>query len=399
VRILHVIPRYPPAIGGAEQWCQGIARWQARHGSDVEVLTLRAVEEDEVWGDGGSAPGSLAVGPEDDDAGVHVHRCALATPAGPALSGLLGRAGLLALARAHSPELYGRLVADARRSDVVHAHCLPGPHVYAAWLAARAARRPIVLTPHFHAGDAWFEHRLVRRLVRRMDLVFADSRAEAEALVARGVPRERVVVATTAIDPPAPVEVDEVRRSVRASLGVPADAPLLVFLGRKSGSKSIDVLFDAMGRLRHRPHPVLAVAGPTTSWYRSLLARTACEHVREVPLLAPAAKNALLAAADVLVLPSAREAFGIVFLEAWAAGLPVIGADIPAVREVVGDAGLLFPPGDVDALAGRIDELLADPVRARAMAASGRARVSTEHTWERLGAVVSEAYARIVATR
>jgi glycosyltransferase involved in cell wall biosynthesis len=399
VKVLHVIPRYPPAIGGAEQWCQGVARWQARHGDDVEVLTLRAVQEDEVWGDGAGAPTSLAVGPDDDDGGVRVHRCALAAPAGPALTSLLGRSGLLALARAHSPELYGRLYAAARRADVVHAHCLPGPHVYAAWLAARAARRPLALTPHFHAGDAWFEHRLVRSLLRRMDVVFADSRAEAESLAARGVAPERVVVTMTAIDPPPSLDGDGARRSVREALGVAAGAPLLVFLGRKSGSKSIDVLFDAMDRLRHRPHPVLAVAGPTTGWYRSLLAERPRAQVREVPVLSPAAKAALLAAADVLVLPSAREAFGIVFLEAWAAGLPVIGADIPAVREVVGEGGLLFSPGDADALAACIDEIVGDPARARALAANGRARLSREHTWEHLGALVSASYARVAPRR
>jgi glycosyltransferase involved in cell wall biosynthesis len=399
VKVLHVIPRYPPAIGGAEIWCRGIARWQAGRGWDVDVLTLRGVHEDEVWGDGLGASGSLAVGPDDDDAGVRVHRCALATPAGPALTGLLGRAGLLALARAHSPELYGRLFSHARRADVVHAHCLPGPHVYAAWIAARAARRPIALTPHFHAGDAWFEHRLVRTLLRRMDVVFADSRAEADALAARGVAPDRIVVTMTAIDPPATVDVERARADVRRALDVPSGAPLLVFLGRKSGSKSLDVLFDAMERASHRPHPVLAVAGPTTSWYRSLLERRRPAHVREVPVLPDAAKAALLAAADGLVLPSAREAFGIVFLEAWAAGLPVIGADIPAVREVVGDGGLLFRPGDADALAARIDELVGDPVRARALATNGRARLSAEHTWEHLGALVSDGYARIASAR
>ena len=77
----------------------------------------------------------------------------------------------------------------------------------------------------------------------------------------------------------------------------------------------------------------------------------------------------------------------------------MIGADIPAVREVVGDGGLLFRPGDADALAARIDELLTDPARARALAANGQARLSSAHTWEHLGALVSDGYARIVPRR
>jgi glycosyltransferase involved in cell wall biosynthesis len=172
----------------------------------------------------------------------------------------------------------------------------------------------------------------------------------------------------------------------------------VVFLGRKAETKGLDALFQALPRLAHRPPPVLALAGPSTAWYRAQRHADGPVRVVDLPALPAAAKDALLAAADLLVLPSRHEAFGIVFLEAWAAGVAVVGADIPAVRDAVGDAGDLFRPDDPADLARAIDAALADPAaRARAVAC-GRERVHTRHTWDRVGRLVDDAYAAVAGS-
>jgi glycosyltransferase involved in cell wall biosynthesis len=81
--------------------------------------------------------------------------------------------------------------------------------------------------------------------------------------------------------------------------------------------------------------------------------------------------------ADVFCLPSVQEGFGIVFLEAMAAGLPVVACRAAAIPEVVRDGatGVLVPPRDPAALAGAIGDLLCDPARARALGEEGRRRV------------------------
>ena len=66
-------------------------------------------------------------------------------------------------------------------------------------------------------------------------------------------------------------------------------------------------------------------------------------------------------AADVCVIPSRWEGFGLVAVEAMASGVPVVASDLPGLREVVGDAALLFPPGDAEALARQIRRLLDSP--------------------------------------
>src|SRR5207244_6638959 len=92
----------------------------------------------------------------------------------------------------------------------------------------------------------------------------------------------------------------------------------------------------------------------------------------------------------VLLLHSPHESFGTVFLEAWAVGTPVIGADVNAVRQVIGDAGLTFRPDDADDLGARIGSLLGSPGLRRALAERGRREV-TRHTWDRLGTTIMAA--------
>jgi glycosyltransferase involved in cell wall biosynthesis len=394
VRILHVIHRYPPAIGGSETWCAGLARWQARQGHEVTVVTHRVVEEDELWSRP-TPPSAVAVGPDDVDQGVRVRRCAVEAPR-PAVARALGRAGLGAWTGAASSELAGTALRLARRSDVVHAHTVPLVHGHLAWAAARAARRPFVLTPHFHVGDAGHEHTAVRWLLRHADRVVVMTPSEADALAARGVRTDRIVQATNAVEPAA--IAPGARGRTRAALGIADDVPLVVFLGRKAETKGLDVLFHALPRLAHRPPPVLALAGPSTAWYRAQPRADGPVRVVDLPAIPAAAKDALLAAADLLVLPSRHEAFGIVFLEAWTAGVAVVGADIPAVRDAVGGAGDFFRPDDPADLARAIDAALADPAaRARAVAC-GRERVHTQHTWDRVGRLVDDAYTTLGAT-
>jgi glycosyltransferase involved in cell wall biosynthesis len=88
-------------------------------------------------------------------------------------------------------------------------------------------------------------------------------------------------------------------------------------------------------------------------------------------------KADLLAACDLLILPSQAESFGVVFLEAWAKGKPVIGARIPAVEEMIVDGadGLLVPYGDPVNLAGGAQKLINDPELCRVMGEKGRRKV------------------------
>jgi glycosyltransferase involved in cell wall biosynthesis len=210
---------------------------------------------------------------------------------------------------------------------------------------------------------------------------------------------DRLVVSSNAVD----TDDDDTtlaayRNRLRAAWGLDAATRVVTFIGRKSPAKDIPVLVEAVGRAR-RELPVVAVLlGPSSDWYETERRGWSASGVQviDVPAVSEEAKRAVIAASDVVVQPSWQEAFGIVFLEAWARRVPVIGADFGAIPRVVGDAGLVFAPGDASDLATKLAWLLRHPEEAHAMAARGRERVAREHSWERVGAAVEQAYARVL---
>ena len=105
-----------------------------------------------------------------------------------------------------------------------------------------------------------------------------------------------------------------------------------------------------------------------------------------------------LAACDVLVLPSVGEAFGIVYLEAWAYAKPVIGANIEAVASVIdhGVNGFLVDPRRPAELAARLRELVAQPGLAQSLGAAGRAKLARRFTMARIADVVEGTYGRVL---
>jgi glycosyltransferase involved in cell wall biosynthesis len=112
-------------------------------------------------------------------------------------------------------------------------------------------------------------------------------------------------------------------------------------------------------------------------------------------------KRDLAAAADVFCMPSRTESFGIVYLEAWLNGVPVIGARAGGVPDVISDGvdGFLVAFHDVDALAERIARLLTDVHLARCFGEAGRAKVIAHHTWERKIAKIASLYEDLVGAR
>jgi glycosyltransferase involved in cell wall biosynthesis len=104
---------------------------------------------------------------------------------------------------------------------------------------------------------------------------------------------------------------------------------------------------------------------------------------------------------DLLVLPSLTqpnwvEQFGRVLIEAMACGIPVIGSDSGEIPWVIGDAGVLFPEGDAEALADVLRALMADETRRGELAARGRARVLKQFTQSHIAEATAQVYASVM---
>ena len=119
--------------------------------------------------------------------------------------------------------------------------------------------------------------------------------------------------------------------------------------------------------------------------------------VRFIEAQPPAALPAIMSALDVLVLPSRtvpswKEQFGRVIIEAHACATPVIGSDSGAIPEVIGEAGMVFPEGDAPALAAAIEQLRASPGEGRRLGALGRQQVEERFTWQRVAERMRDIY-------
>ncbi len=147
----------------------------------------------------------------------------------------------------------------------------------------------------------------------------------------------------------------------------------------------------------------LVLTGPMVSQARAFVAQLppdTLRHIRPLGFVEKATQADVLAAMDILALPSRTDSFGIVFLDAWANGKPVIGANAGGIPGVVTDGidGLLVPFGDVGALATALRTLLDDPALRARLGAAGQEKVLRQYTWERITTAVRGVYTHLLET-
>ena len=188
---------------------------------------------------------------------------------------------------------------------------------------------------------------------------------------------------------------------LRHELGIPADAPVALFVGRLTWDKGIAELLEAFLQLESRaPQLRLLLVGsfeegdPLPENVRKRL-----EAHQRVILAGPVNDPApYYAMADLLILPSHREGLPTVILEGHAAGKPVIGASATGIVDLLvdGETGLLFPVGDVSALAEAIGRLIEDKDLARKLAFAGHERVKRKFRQELIWAALHREYLKVL---
>jgi D-inositol-3-phosphate glycosyltransferase len=298
--------------------------------------------------------------------------------------------------------------------DLVHSHYWLSGQV--GWLAHDRWQVPLVHTMHTMArvknahlaeGDApeppGREIGEVQ-VVEAADRLIANTDREAEELVQLydADPGKVVVV-------PPGVDLDLFgpgdRRAARAATGLPQDAKVLLFVGRIQPLKAPEVLVHAAAELLAR-HPdwvgelvVAVLGGPSGSGLAHPhgledLARDLgiAASVRFAPPVSREELAQWYRAADLVVVPSHSESFGLVAVEAQACGTPVVAADVGGLPTAVGDAGVLVEGHDPRVWARRIEALLLDPARREELSARAL-RHAAQFGWDRTTERLLEVYA------
>ncbi|MEV4560326.1 glycosyltransferase family 4 protein [Kitasatospora sp. NPDC049285] len=374
MRVVYVIDSVS-RVGGAEQGLVAMAPLLVRSGVRLEVAFLK------------ESPGGFQQELRAAGAGVL-----------PVLRG--SRAARVAALRAEFRRL---------RPDLVHTTLYESDVL--GRTAALAAGVPVVSSlvnsaygpEHLHArGLSPWKVRAAQALdgvtaqgVRRFH---ALTEHVAESMAARlRLRRSRIDVIPRGRDPELLGSVTPERRSaVRGALGIGEGTPVVLAAARQQYQKGLDVLLEAWPAVRaERPEAVLLLAGSRGSETARLeeLAASA----GGVRFLGPRDDVFdLMAAADAFAVPSRWEGLGSAAMEAMGVGVPLVCADVPALRETVGSAdyALLVPPRHPAELAAGVLRVLADPAEAAVRAKAARARFLTRFTLHQVTARMVEFYER-----
>jgi glycogen(starch) synthase len=418
MNLLHINAAYPPFLGGAEVYTQVVSERFVADGHNVSLVTTNAAEVEYFWN-----PRKRYLSPGlEQQHGVQVIRCRLEhLPLSPwsfyALRGLVVRMTQwpfdvtpllrhLAPYMPYVPDIEPTLASLPGPFDLVHGIniSLEWP-LLAAWRYACRHKLPFVVTPLVHVGELGSSGVLRNYVMPHQlealctaDAVIVQTDIESTALTRLGVAKERLQILGMGVDLNRLREGKAQRFRARYSL----DGPVVTFIGTATHDKGSFHLVRAMEQLWSQGQYIhLVIAGSTvdefTRFYRKLTPATR----KRILLLGPVPdkdKQDLLAATDVFALPSRIDSFGIVYLEAWAYGKPVIGARAGGVPDVINDGvdGLLVPFGDVPELAAAIKTLLSDPSRARTMGQRGQAKVETRYTWNHIYSRLRTIYEQLI---
>jgi glycosyltransferase involved in cell wall biosynthesis len=241
---------------------------------------------------------------------------------------------------------------------------------------------------------------LEQRAFRRVAAAYACSETVCEVLRAKGFDKPAPII-TYGVDTEAFRPLAAGRKRSPGLSG-----PLMIgFVGRMLPGKGLNVLADALAKLGAEDWRLLAVGeGSERAEFERQLTEAGLRNRAEFTgainfALVPAYFHQL----DVLVIPTEttkriREQFGRVIVEAMASGVPVIGSTCGAIPEVIGDAGLIFPEGDADALAEALRRMLADEDLRERLSLAGQARVE-QYSWQRVAEKTYELYRQVLEGR
>lgn len=376
--VLHIVPSINAGVGGPAASVPGLAMALRRAGIASAVAALDYSEH----------------GRQQETPGVHL---LAAEPTA------LGRR-----LRGWSPALRKLIFDAAERADVVHSHALwMVPGIYARQAAVRFGR-PLVISPRGML-DPWSLTRsrgkkkiaawlYENRNLRAARLLHATSELEAEAIRRYGL-RQPIAVLPNGIDLPAPGAAPP-REILESRFPELRDQRWLLFLGRLDPKKGLDLLLEIWGELGARaPGWRLVVAGPDLGGYgaKMVAAVTADPELRSrttfTGMLEGEEKGAAFAHAQLFVLPTRGENFGIAVAEALAHGTPVL-TTTAAPWELLRRRGCgWWVAPEAGALrAALVEALLLPPSELARMGAIGRSVVAEEFSWDSIGAQWVEVY-------
>ena len=381
MRILMIIGRYRPRIGGTEIQAERLARTLVQKGVTVEILTGR----------------ERGLARHEQRDGVHIQRLWIPDMGIPALNALV-----------LGVELYRAILQRRQQFDILHVHQALYP-AYAGVAAANRLGKPSIIKLS-NSGER-LDLKLLsqqagplgchaaRYLTRHTTTFVALNKQIASALKDWNVSEQRIMHIPNGVEVPALIQL-KARAAYRERLHLSPDRPVLLCVGSLRAAKNQSLLITAMQRLAERGQDVTLLLlgdGPL----RPVLERQVREYnLSNQVIFRGRVPNVLdyLYAADLFVLPSSVEGLSNALLEAMSVGLPCVASDIPGNRVPLQHNvnGLLFEPDNAGQLAETIAELLVDREQAAMLGRQARETIKAQYSITRVADQYITLYNRLL---
>lgn len=272
------------------------------------------------------------------------------------------------------PHLIGLRSAILREQpDLIHTGPMPLNHVFETWKIAQQYKIPLVITPMMHFDHPMFSTPLIYTILNDSQQIITFTHYEKNELMERGLDGKKIAVIPATYLTEEDFTAGDGQRFRKAHKL--ADEPIVLFLGTKAYEKGAMDLLAVWPLIRKAvPKARLVFAGlPTMTWQKAYEGQVN-EGIINLDYVDGQAKHDLLQACTVLAVPSRTESFGIVTLEAWAKGKPVIGGPTGATKEVIteGVDGFSVGFGDQAMLTERLITILQDSDLQRKLGEAGQ---------------------------
>ncbi|MCK5580778.1 MAG: glycosyltransferase family 4 protein [Candidatus Omnitrophica bacterium] len=387
MKILHICHLYPPSVGGVQVLMKELSEKLVECGDQVDVFTANAMSVGQFFDrtlKGKSFPRDEVVN------GVRIKRF-------PIRHGFYNLLFNKIRTMPGGSRLINFIFKDAVEHlkwgpftpDMIVACTAYMSTTYFCYLMKKIMGVPLVVMPSLRMDQGWRDAPIVDKILKQADLNIAFTEFEKKILLTKGIEEKKISVVGNAIDPSMFLKAEGQSFREKHQLN---KSPTITFLARKTKGKGVLTLMDAMKIVWQQMGDVqLILAGEK---------RPDCASAIEDRLLAmnendrkkvfdidefPTEERAeIYAAGDVFVMPSDVDSFGIVYLEAWACGKPVIACKNTAPASYIEDGvdGLLVEYGNTNELAEAILSILKDKEKGSQLGKNGRDKVLENYTWD-----------------
>jgi phosphatidylinositol alpha 1,6-mannosyltransferase len=383
LRVLTAAIRYAPAPGGAEDHVQEVVNHMVQRGHEVVVYTS------DMWKE---HPFERMREPHDVVDGVRVVR----------------KRTFQMTQAVHYPVMPGMFDMLSEPADVVHSHSFGYYHTNVAALRKRLSGTPLVITPHYHPPETMqggfarhqlrkvYDARIANWVFEQADAILFNTHAEMASMAHHVDDMDKARVIHNGLHTERYQNLPDPSR-FRETRGI--EGPMVLYLGRLAVNKRLELVINSMPQLLEVvPDLQLVIAGPDDGvgeGWKALAGKLDLgDRVRFEGYLSEEDKMAAFSAADVFVLPSEWEAYGLVLMEAQACGTPCLVADRGGPREVIapGETGLVVPYGDEERWRTALLDLLTDDGLRQRMGRAARERAMTVFEWSTIIDQVEQVY-------